>query len=177
MKGTLRSALDTDLLDEHKTLQVALDIAHGLAYVHAQSLVHCNLKPGNIFVDHSGRSKLADFGLCCETKDVRKSIGTPQYMAPELTVFESTDEASFPVDVFAFGVLLTELNTGNVPYSEDGYVSQYALWNAVQGGRRPALRDDCPAWYRDLAIACMAAKPNARPAVADIIHTLEHQLL
>ncbi|KDO19014.1 TKL protein kinase [Saprolegnia parasitica CBS 223.65] len=177
MEGTLRGALDSNVLDECKKIQVAVDIARGLAYVHGQSLVHCNLKPGNVFVDHSGRAKLADFDLCCDPKHVRKTIGTAQYMAPELTAFESTNEASFPVDVYAFGVLLTELNTGDVPYSDGDYVSQFALWKDVQGGRRPALRDDCPAWYRDLAIACMAAEPNARPTVAEIIHRLERQLL
>ncbi|KDO21280.1 TKL protein kinase [Saprolegnia parasitica CBS 223.65] len=159
-------------------VRIALDVIQGVAYLHEKQILYCDLKPENVLVTKNGRAKLADFGISQQsTRGDAKIEGTPQYMAPELTGYPAAapSEAS---DVYAFGILLTELdaNTGEVPYVNVDYDSPYALWAQVRGGLRPELRDDCRPWFRELAANCMATLPGDRPTVSTIIDTLKAKL-
>jgi len=98
-------------------LKMAYDVAGVLAFLHQSGVVHRDLKSYNILVDDNFNIKLCDFGLCKFKADLNRGTmqfsGTPTYMAPELFQKKSYDEK---VDVFAFGTLLWELVSREVPF-------------------------------------------------------------
>ncbi|ESQ47702.1 hypothetical protein EUTSA_v10020310mg [Eutrema salsugineum] len=101
-----------DPLPWTKRVQIALDSARGLEYIHEHTVpvyVHRDIKSANILIDQSFRAKVADFGLTKLTEvgssATRGAMGTFGYMAPEIVY----GEVSAKVDVYAFGVVLYEL--------------------------------------------------------------------
>src|ERR1700722_1134252 len=145
-------------------LQIALQIAEALNYVHSSGVVHRDIKPENIHLDQSGRVKLMDFGIA-KTADLSltrtgMAMGTPFYMAPEQVAGRP---ASMLVDVYAFGMLLFELLTGVRGITADTMESVFyqilnqpldvtAMENA---GAPPAVRE--------LVMRCTAKNPADRP--------------
>jgi serine/threonine protein kinase len=112
--------------------QIALryieDLCHGLAYAHKQQLIHCDLKPANIFLCDSGAVKLLDFGITralkkerAESKDntlfdpAKLKALTPAYASPEMFHGGSPDPRD---DIFAVACVTYELLTGNHPYKK-----------------------------------------------------------
>eukprot|EP01063_Lacrimia_lanifica_P016158 TRINITY_DN22780_c0_g1_i1.p1 TRINITY_DN22780_c0_g1~~TRINITY_DN22780_c0_g1_i1.p1 ORF type:complete len:713 (+),score=237.85 TRINITY_DN22780_c0_g1_i1:118-2256(+) len=91
-------------------------ILTGLSYLHANNVIHRDLKCDNLFINgHSGVVKIGDFGLSCRTAKFAGSvIGTPEFMAPEIYDESYTSK----VDVYAFGMCVLEMVTGVYPYSE-----------------------------------------------------------
>ncbi len=101
-----------------QAMRLALDMAEGLAAAHSRSLVHRDLKPGNVIETVDGHAKILDFGIA--KRDVEPAmtregayIGTYNAMAPEQTLRGHVDHRT---DLFAFGLLLYELVTGSHPF-------------------------------------------------------------
>jgi serine/threonine-protein kinase len=103
-----------------------MEVCEGLGYAHGKGLVHRDVKPENVLFDEQGRAKVADFGLARLAEPgsgdglTRPSLvlGTPGYMAPEARAGGPPDPR---LDVFAVGVLLTQMITGRPP---DGRLDQ-----------------------------------------------------
>ncbi len=93
-------------------------ICDALGYAHEHNLIHRDVKPSNILVDREGRVKVADFGLAQEGvgHDDGPSMGTPEYAAPELT--RVGVQIDHRVDLYALGVMLYQMLTGEVPKGE-----------------------------------------------------------
>jgi eukaryotic-like serine/threonine-protein kinase len=122
---TLRVRLEGGPLPVHKALDVALQIARGLAAAHDKGIVHRDLKPHNIFITKDGRAKILDFGLAkltrreplgeagmrrdTETTESGTVMGTVGYMSPEQVRGEGVDHRS---DIFSFGAVLYEMLSG-----------------------------------------------------------------
>ncbi len=108
--------------DPDKWLGVLYQVAHAVHYAHTRPLptLHCDLKPGNVFVTREGRVCVLDFGLARhlgESQGDRGLIsGTPSYMAPEQAQGRS-DELDARTDVYGLGAILYELLTGQPPFS------------------------------------------------------------
>ncbi len=96
--------------------RIAVEIAKGLAHAHARGVVHRDLKPSNVFLCRDGQVKLLDFGLSRAFGRRRVSGGTPAYMAPEQWHQAPEDERT---DVYALGVMLFEMLTGELPFPAD----------------------------------------------------------
>jgi len=94
-------------------LDIALQIARAMEYVHLQSIVHRDLKPQNLHVDQNGRVKLVDFGIAksVEWNKTQAGLvkGTAYYMAPEQIM---GNPVTFRTDIWAFGVVLFEMLSG-----------------------------------------------------------------
>jgi eukaryotic-like serine/threonine-protein kinase len=113
-----------------KVLDVAVQVATGLAAAHARGIVHRDLKPENIFRCSDGLTKILDFGLARLTEAARDDgepsgetltrehtvLGTPGYMAPEQVRGQKVDHRT---DVFAFGAVLYELLTGRRAFTAE----------------------------------------------------------
>jgi serine/threonine protein kinase len=145
----------------------ALDVARGLAKVHAAGIVHRDLKPANVRVTRDGTAKLLDFGLArlvvadgehLSLTGEGAIVGTPAYMSPEQVEGRPTDARS---DVFSFGVLLCELVTGALPWQAK---SSTALAAAVlRDDATPALtRPDLDPTLAAVALRCLEKEPARR---------------
>ena len=89
-----------------------------LRYAHRNGIVHRDIKPHNVLVDHEGRVKVADFGIAragsSQMTEAGSIIGTAQYLSPEQARGAPVDESS---DLYSTGILLFELLTGKVPFT------------------------------------------------------------
>ena len=125
---------NTKLNPTQKT-NIAIGIAHGMRYLHSKGIIHRDLKSPNIFLDENYLPKIADFGLSrfCDSEFMTQSIGTPQWMPMEQL---SSCNYGPPVDVYAFGMILYELETGEVPF--DG-MNSVEIFKALERDETPKL--------------------------------------
>jgi hypothetical protein len=106
-------------LDETQAASVIVQAARGLAYAHAQGLVHRDVKPGNILVMQNGRVKVLDLGLAGsqleeESLRVGRVVGTMDYIAPEQ--IRAPDDVGPSADIYALGCTAYFAVTGRVPF-------------------------------------------------------------
>jgi serine/threonine-protein kinase len=117
--GTLANKIKEGALTFREATQIILQIAPALDAVHAQGVVHRDLKPGNILFDSYGNAAISDFGiahLSAATTDLTGSsiIGTPSYMSPEQVRGDGALDGRS--DIYALGVILFEMLTGRGPF-------------------------------------------------------------
>jgi len=99
-------------------LNIAAQVAEGLAYAHQSGVVHRDIKPANIMLLKGGRAKIMDFGIArLQESDVKTQtgvlLGTPKYMSPEQLAGRPLDHRS---DIFSLGAALYEMLTGHAPF-------------------------------------------------------------
>lgn len=125
LRGRLKDAAAP--LAEREVAAIGAQVARALAYLHAEGIVHRDVKPANILIDRaSGQVKLCDLGLAREV-DVPSeatasgdTLGTPRYMAPEQA--RGAKEAGPSADLYSLGVTLFHAATGRPPFTEDSGV-------------------------------------------------------
>ena len=106
------------LLPVDQALNIAAQVAQGLAYAHEHDIVHRDVKPSNIMVVGDGHIKITDFGIArMASAAVRTQtgmvVGSPKYMSPEQVVGKEIDQRS---DIFSLGVMLYEMLTEQAPF-------------------------------------------------------------
>jgi serine/threonine protein kinase/tetratricopeptide (TPR) repeat protein len=137
----LRDVLQRERLPLQRTLELATEVAEGLARAHEKGIVHRDLKPANIMRTEEGHAKIIDFGLAklvepledetseAETAvketDPGKVMGTVSYMSPEQARGKKVDHRS---DIFTFGIVFHEMLTGHPPFrGESGIETMNAI--------------------------------------------------
>jgi RNA polymerase sigma factor (sigma-70 family) len=136
--GNLQSRLERGLFDTKSALAVLRDVTKAVAYAHQQGVVHCDLKPANVLVDHNHRIVVTDFGfaqlLTSEPTSPHSGYvvgGTAGYLAPELLRLERP-QVSPLADIYSLGALLHALLTGRPPEMHGiGSPSDQTLLNAT----------------------------------------------
>jgi serine/threonine-protein kinase len=184
---TLRQRLDDiGALPVPQAADILDQVASGLDAVHAQNVVHRDIKPGNVMLLGDGRVKLMDFGVARQTDDTMvtragMTVGSPAYMAPEQVRGEPATAAS---DLWALGVLLYEMLAGRPPFAGENIPA--VLYQVAHEAPAPlpdaspeldalfrrALDKEPAARFtaaRDMAAAFRAA---IAPAVPDTVPTL-----
>jgi len=148
-------------LDE--ALPIARAVIEALAHAHASNVLHRDLKPGNIYLCEGGAVKVLDFGIAhLFGQEGPTSGGTPAYMAPEQWNEGAVDARA---DLFAFGVLLLEMLTGQLPFGRGG-----ARGAAIDTALAEVLpKTGAPRRLRALIRALVQPDPAARPAAASTV--------
>lgn len=160
-------------------LPIARHIAQALDEAHTAGLVHGDLKPGNLMVGIDGRIRILDFGLACETDPLATGSvlphdlqGTLAYMAPERLLGHPASPAS---DIYALGILLAEMLSGEPPFAalQGLALAAARLQASVQTCPLPAGTDPAlAALVRELSARNPAARPPSMQAVAARIAAL-----
>ena len=169
--ATLADLMD-DGLDDARIPDLLDQIAAGLDYAHSRGVIHRDVKPGNVLLTDDGRVVLADFGLAWLLEGALHLtltggvIGTPEYMSPEQASGVAVDHRT---DVYALGVVLFEMLTGDRPFTADTPIS--ILLKHVQ---QPApsvrtLRPDLPEAVDRVVQQALAKDPEHRFQSADAL--------
>ncbi len=158
-----------DVLDAHTPLgideivDIAAKIAGGLAYAHEHGIVHRDVKPANIMLVRGNSVKIMDFGIAQMPSGARTLAGTawgsPKYMAPEQVIGNKVDHRS---DIFALGVILYEMLTGESPF--DGDNINTILYRIVHEMPVPprALVPRVPEVFNGIIAKALAKQPEQR---------------
>ncbi|EQC26788.1 TKL protein kinase [Saprolegnia diclina VS20] len=180
--GSLRTYLDKKRFNGRTrvtvtNLQVAWVVANALKDLHAKKLVHRDVKSDNVLLGAGGEIKLADLGLArLEATDMTEAPGTRYWMAPEILQAGGTTYGR-PADIYAFGVLLTELDTCELPYFDQDVQDPIMFVDGViRGTRRPTLTKNGQLWLRQLAETCLLGDPKSRPTANQIVEVLQKEM-
>jgi tRNA A-37 threonylcarbamoyl transferase component Bud32 len=134
--------------------KLAAEVADGLEAIHAKGLVHGDLKPANVLVDQRGRARLTDFGLGVAV--------TPDYVSPEQAARAKPEARS---DLYALGVVLFEMLTGDRPFSGSPAELEQKHLSARPMSPR-TLVPELPEALEALVLRLLAKKPEDRPTAA-----------
>ena len=154
-------------------------MARAVHSLHKQNVCHLDLKPANVLVRADGSAVLLDFGLSCHAhypdllaEELRKAIGSPAWIAPEQVVGVRGDPRS---DIFAIGVMLYELATGELPFGEPatpGGLRQRLWMDPVPPRKR---RADLPEWLQEVILRCLEPVADKRyPSASHLAFDLAH---
>lgn len=185
---SLRTRLSRGRLSTIDTVRILRDVARALAVAHSRGVVHRDIKPDNVLLANDA-AVVADFGVAKAFAEARHagsgeytvppthttegmSLGTPAYMAPEQVAADP--QASFPVDIYAVGVLAYEMLVGTPPFS--GRSPQQVM--AAHIAERPVpveqLRPETPTALAALVMQCLEKDPARRPVnAAALVDALE----
>lgn len=167
--GTLRELLrERGPMPPHAVRAVAEPVLRAIGTAHDAGLVHRDVKPENVLVSDAGEVKIADFGLvravaAANTTSASVILGTAAYLSPEQVTTGTADARS---DVYAFGILIFELLTGQVPFTGDNSLS--VAYQRVENDVPPPSRfiGGVPPEFDELVATATARDPEKRYADA-----------
>jgi len=177
---TLKETIQRGALPVRQVLEVATQIAQGLAAAHEKGIIHRDLKPANIFLSRTGEAKILDFGLAkvapkrvvdqaeiteatADPEDALTSpgvaVGTVAYMSPEQVRGERLDARS---DLFSFGVVLYEMATGRMafPGNTCGVIFEAILNRAPEPAMQ--VRPELPVRLVEIVAKALEKEPSVR---------------
>jgi serine/threonine protein kinase len=164
---TLQHWLDADMSPSvGEIVHLGLAMAHAVHALHQQNTVHLDLKPENVLIRDDGSAVLLDFGLSCHAhypdllaEQLRKAVGSPAWIAPEQVVGVRGDPRS---DIFAIGVMLYQLCTGELPFGEPQTAGgmRQRLWMDPVPPRK--LKPDLPPWLQEVVMRCLEPEAALR---------------
>ncbi|KAM6399513.1 tyrosine-protein kinase Lck [Rhynochetos jubatus] len=175
-KGSLVDFLKTPegiKLSVNKLLDMAAQIAEGMAFIEAKNYIHRDLRAANILVSDTLGCKIADFGLARLIEDNEYTAREGAKFPIKWTAPEAINYGTFTIksDVWSFGILLTEIVTyGRIPYP--GMTNPEVIQNLERGYRMPQP-DNCPRELYELMMQCWKERPEDRPTFEYMKSVLE----
>jgi eukaryotic-like serine/threonine-protein kinase len=171
--GTVRSLLNDGRLPVAQAVDIAMQAADGVASAHGAGIVHRDLKPDNLMITSGGVVKILDFGLARSLRPEDAAdggrtaagmiVGTAAYVSPEQLRGEKATERS---DVFALGVVLFEMTTGENPFQRNNPIE---MFSAILRDDPPPLTERAPDAPEELSRTvsrALAKKPQDRHPTA-----------
>ena len=161
---SLKEKIDNAPLPVDEVLDIAIQIAQGLAKAHDKDIVHRDIKPANILITEDRQIKIVDFGLAklagltLLTKE-GTTLGTISYMSPEQTQGTEVDHRA---DIWAFGVVLYEMLTGDRPFKGD--YEQAVMYSIMNDDPEPIrkLNPAVPPELQQIVNRALQKNPESR---------------
>uniref|UniRef100_A0A3B4F7E6 RAF proto-oncogene serine/threonine-protein kinase n=1 Tax=Pundamilia nyererei TaxID=303518 RepID=A0A3B4F7E6_9CICH len=162
-------------------IDIARQTAQGMDYLHAKNIIHRDMKSNNIFLHEGLTVKIGDFGLATVkarwsgSHQVEQPSGSILWMAPEVIRMEDNNPYSFQSDVYSYGIVLFELMTGELPYSQIGNRDQI-IFMVGRGYLSPDLSKlykNCPKAMKRLVADCTKKSKDERPLFPQILSSIE----
>ncbi|MCC7342420.1 MAG: protein kinase, partial [Bryobacterales bacterium] len=159
--------------DTQRKLEIAIEGAKALKFIHSEKIIHRDIKPDNIHISTTGVVKLIDFGIAkIDELSITKAgytLGTPYYMAPEQVTGQGI---TYLVDIYAYGILMFELFTGVRPIEADSIQQIFYKILKEPLDLSALLESNPPDGLMELVAACTQKDPSRRPQSFDEV--IEH---
>jgi hypothetical protein len=164
--GSLQDHAEQYIADPRAAAALMEKLARGIHAAHQQGLIHRDLKPGNVLFDAAGEPLVTDFGLAKLVGEevltrTGTSLGTPAYMAPE-QVSGRPEQVGPRTDVWALGVMMFELLTGQRPFSAPSREELLAQVLQAQPPRPRLLTPRLDPPLEAITLKCLARQPGDR---------------
>ncbi|KAF0687236.1 Aste57867_20998 [Aphanomyces stellatus] len=146
---------------EQLVAHIATSVLRGLKHIHGNKMVHRDIKPHNLLMNHQGEIKISDFGLARTLNDnatqTKTFVGTLLYMAPERI---AGNDYAYPADIWSFGLVLVSIALGRYPLpTQDGF---FGLVDSVANEGLLKLPEQFSEECRDFMDKCLAIEPEDR---------------
>ena len=167
--GTLADRIsERGALPIPEVLSLATKLSSALAAAHSRSVLHRDIKPGNILMDDDGEPYLADFGLARLIGEQGLTqqgmfVGTPHYASPEQVTLDPLDERS---DIYALGLVIFEMTTGRRPFEADTVAEILAMQRSAPPPDPATISPKIPGELAAITLRCLAKDPADRIANA-----------
>lgn len=180
LSGTsLRPRLDDAPLPVDEVADIGQKVAQALHALHKQHVVHLDVKPSNILFRPTGEAVLVDFGLSRHDhlpdlleEEFELPMGTGPYISPEQVQFVRNDPRS---DLFALGVMLYHLATGERPFGQPSTVVGLRKRLYTDPVPPRVHRPDLPPWLQEVILHCLEVNPDLRyQSAAQLALDLQH---
>lgn len=154
-------------LHYRQAIQLLLPVAHALEHAHQKGILHRDVKPSNILIGAGGEPMLADFGIAKLLEEgeghtltgTGVGVGTPEYMAPEQGLGKEVDVRA---DIYALGIVLFELLTGQKPFTADTPMAVVIKQINDPLPRPRLINDEIPVALEEVLIKALAKQPEDR---------------
>ena len=167
---------NNDYISYEELVNIMQQVASALDYIHSKSVIHRDIKPSNIMIEKdTERVVLMDFGLVMEdtanNTTMGTAFGTPRYIAPEQAI--SSQQAKPASDIYALGIIIYEMLTGQTPFDEDSAMSMALSHITNDPPPLQQFRDDIPKEVSDVVLKALSKQPEDRyPSATDFINAL-----
>ena len=166
-------------IDETTMWRMIRDVASGLSYLHGLQIVHHDIKPDNILIDTNGNFVITDFGISVKFRSTlrrnsqrqlqkQERSGSLPYMGPEM--FAEEAEAVNATDIWALGVTMYEMLSGELPFFGQGGAMQ------MNGAQVPELKGNWSDNLKKVVKMCLAPQSWDRPSAQQLVNYAEAAL-
>lgn len=175
-------------------LNVSLQIAKGLSYLHAKNMIHGNISPYTIFVDHNGHIRIGAIGEA-KLKELIKFDEKSDFVSPDIKILsqkraprflwqapeifadslimESYGKPTQSSDIYSLGIIFWEIAARSLPWQEEiNQVGKTRLQAYIAQGKQQEIPEDCPDPYKQLIENCCSLDPKKRPSVSQVLQEL-----